>query len=170
MTVAASAPKTVQSPPGVPTGTHEYAWHQLRSAHLLLTERIEAELAAAGLPDIAWFDVLLAMDESDELIRPKDLLCRISVTKSGLTRLLDRIEKEGLIERRHCSTDRRGVYLALTPAGRATLARMRPVRDRVFREDFAEVLGEEDATALISLLGRVRESVIESRDGRTSRG
>lgn len=152
-----------ESPAGVPEGIHEAAWHSLRGAYLLLTERFEAELAAAALPDLAWFDVLLAMDRSEALVRPKDLLCRVSVTKSGLTRLLDRIEKDGLIERRHCDADRRGVYLAVTDDGRQVLAKMKPVRDRVFAESFAGVLDEDDAAVLSDLLRRVRESVLEHR-------
>lgn len=149
---------------GVSEGVHEAAWHSARSAYLLLTERVEAELAAAGLPDLAWFDVLLAMDQGEALVRPRDLLCRVSVTKSGLTRLLDRIEKDGLIERRHCDADRRGVYLAVTDAGSEVLARMKPVRDRVFAENFAAVLDEDEATLLGELLGRVRDRVLESHE------
>lgn len=81
------------------------------------------------LPPLAWYDVLVTVDARPAPVRPKDMLCQVSVTKSGLTRLLDRIEKAGLIERTYCPSDRRGTFIAITGAGKDTLAEMRPVRE-----------------------------------------
>lgn len=141
---------------------HDAAWQALRGTYHLLTERFESELSAADLPGLAWFDVLLMMERTGHPIRPKDMLCHVSVTKSGLTRLVDRIEKAGLIERSHCPSDRRGTFLSITDEGRETLARMRPIRERVFAENFTGVLGPDEAAQVTALLDRVRASTFAS--------
>jgi DNA-binding MarR family transcriptional regulator len=136
------------------------AWQALRHSHLALFERVESALSEADLPDLAWYDVLVQLDGSASPQRPKDLLGHVSVTKSGLTRLLDRIEKAGLIERSYCPSDRRGTFLSITKEGRKTLSQMKPVRDRVFDDHFVETLSTEDAEMVSELLGRVLTSTI----------
>ena len=64
----------------------------MRTTYLLISERFEKELADADLPDLGIFGVLVALSEAPEPSRPRDLLCKVNVTKSGLTRLVDRIE------------------------------------------------------------------------------
>ncbi len=141
---------------------HDAAWQALRGAYHLLTDRFEKELTEAGLPGLAWYDVLLMMEKTGGPIRPKDMLCHVSVTKSGLTRLLDRIEKAGLIERSYCPSDRRGTFLSITDSGRETLENMRPVRERVFGENFTGVLTPNEADEVTALLGQVRDSTFAS--------
>lgn len=135
------------------------AWQALRGSHQLLVDRIGRELSEAGLPELSWYDVLTRLDEPDTPLRPRDLLCHVGVTKSGLTRLLDRIESAGLLERRRCPSDRRGTFLAITDAGRETLAAMRPIRDGVFEQHFEGVLSRDDAARVADSLGRVGASV-----------
>jgi DNA-binding MarR family transcriptional regulator len=135
------------------------AWQALRGAHQLLVDRVGRELGEAGLPELSWHDVLARLDESELPLRPRDLLCHVAVTKSGLTRLLDRIESAGLLERRSCPSDRRGTFLAITDAGRETLTAMRPIRDGVFEQHFEGVLSRDDAAHLADSLGRVGAGV-----------
>jgi DNA-binding transcriptional ArsR family regulator len=92
---------------------YEDAWQSIRATHQILSDRVGVELSEAGLPELSWHDVLSRLDESPEPLRPRDLLCRVGVTKSGLTRLLDRIEAAGLVERLSCPSDRRGTWLAM---------------------------------------------------------
>ncbi|MGK2933519.1 MAG: MarR family winged helix-turn-helix transcriptional regulator [Solirubrobacterales bacterium] len=136
------------------------AWQSIRNTHLAVVEKVELSLADADLPGLAWYDVLSRLDKSASPTRPKDLLCQVSVTKSGLTRLLDRIEKAGLIERSYCPSDRRGTFLSITKEGRKTLAEMQPIRDRVFDEHISSQLSPADAEAITELLGRVSSSVL----------
>ena len=136
------------------------AWQAVRNAHQTVVERIEGELSEAGLPGLAWYDVLVKLERSAEPVRPKDMLCQVSVTKSGLTRLLDRIGKAGLIERSYCPSDRRGTFLSITDEGRRVLSEMRPIRDRVFEEHFADSLTREEAEMLSEMLTRVSVSAI----------
>jgi DNA-binding MarR family transcriptional regulator len=140
------------------------AWLAVRNSHQAVVERMAQELSAAGLPDLAWYDVLLTLSESASPLRPRDMLCHVSVTKSGLTRLLDRIEKAGLVERSYCPSDRRGTFLTITDAGRETLAEMQPIRDRVFHEHVSENLSPEEAELVAELLERVASSAVDHLD------
>jgi len=135
------------------------AWQALRGSHQVLVDQIGRELSEAGLPELSWHDVLARLDASETPLRPRDLLCHVGVTKSGLTRLLDRIESAGLLERRSCPSDRRGTFLAITDSGRETLAEMRPIRNRVFEQHFEAVLSRDDAARIADSLGRVGASV-----------
>ena len=134
------------------------AVRSLMRARNVLVERVEAALAADDLPRLSWFDVLNALDEVEGgRLRPRDLGVAVALTPSGLTRLLDRIQAAGLVERQECPSDRRGHLIALTPAGRRTLELMRPVYDRALGEAFASV-SDEDAAMLSSVLDPVMAS------------
>ena len=147
---------------GAPESAHEAAFQAMRSTYLLISERFEKELAEAGLPDLGFYGVLLALSGSESPSRPRDLLCKVNVTKSGLTRLVDRIEKAGLVERTYCPSDRRGTFLVITDEGRETLALMQPVRDRVFQENFIDLVGQEDAETVARVLTEVSNGIYES--------
>lgn len=134
----------------------------MRSAYLLISERFEKELAEEGLPDLGFYGVLLALSDAPEPSRPRDLLCKVNVTKSGLTRLVDRIEKAGLLEREYCPSDRRGTFLKITDEGRQTLAKMQPVRERVFRQSFVDLVSEEDAKTVARVMDHVSCGTYES--------
>ncbi len=147
--------------------SHEAAFQAIRSTYLLISERFEKELAEAGLPDLGFYGVLLALSGSEHPARPKDLLCKVNVTKSGLTRLVDRIEKAGLVERSYCPSDRRGTFLGITEKGRKTLEEMQPVRDRVFRESFMDLVSAEDAETVARVLTAVSRGIYKSLEAET---
>ncbi|HLZ72894.1 MAG TPA: MarR family transcriptional regulator [Dehalococcoidia bacterium] len=122
----------------------------------MLTDRLEAELLAErGLP-LAWYDVLfqLSLAPGGER-RMQELAGAVLLSKSGLTRLVSRMEQAGLVERRPCPTDLRGTIAALTPAGAATLRRARPVHLRGIREHFARHLSDEEARTLRAAFGKL---------------
>ena len=133
------------------------AWRALSSAQAVLSAQVELGLADEELPPPRWFDVLAALDaaESNQL-RPRDLNCHVALTKSGLTRLLDRLVEAGLIERHACETDRRGHYVELTDAGREMLGRMSPVYERALAESFGTDLSSDEVETLAGLLFRAR--------------
>ena len=162
MCFMAQATATENERVATPDSAHEAAFQAMRSAYLLISERFEKELAEAGLPDLGFYGVLLALSESSEPSRPRDLLCKVNVTKSGLTRLVDRIEKAGLLERAYCPSDRRGTFLVITATGRETLARMNPVRERVFREGFVDLVDEDDAEIVARTLENVSRGIYEA--------
>ncbi len=132
------------------------AWRAFLTAHAVLTDVLEAELQAErGLP-LAWYDVLfqLSLAPGGER-RMQELAGAVLLSKSGLTRLVARMEQAGLVERRPCPTDLRGTIAALTPAGKAALRRARPIHLRGIREHFANYLSDEEAQALCSAFAKV---------------
>ena len=135
------------------------ALRSLLRARTTLLDRVETALRADDLPPLAGYDVLCALDEADENgLRPRDLGYEVALTPSGLTRLLDRIAAAGLVERKVCSSDRRGFTVTLTPSGRDTLELMRPVYLREVQAGFASLLSDEEAKVIRDALERVSAS------------
>jgi DNA-binding MarR family transcriptional regulator len=132
-------------------------WRVLLNAHASLTGQVEAALAAAGLPPLSWYDVLWSVERRPgKRMRMGDLATSVvTISRSGLTRLVDRIEAEGLLERQPAPDDRRGTEVAITPAGTALLRRMWPVYAGVLRERFAQRLTPEQARAVRDALAPV---------------
>ena len=112
------------------------AWNTIVRVRARVAARAEDALAEAGLPPLVWHDVLRVLDEATCGIRMFEVAEAIVMSRSGLTRLIDRLEEAGLAERRYCPSDRRGSFLAITDAGRETLQRMRVVYEGVIREEF----------------------------------
>src|ERR1039457_4404977 len=98
---------------------HLQAWHALLRAQAGVARNLERELMAAeGLP-LAWFEVLLVLDQAPEgAIRLQRLMDTVLMTKSGVSRLVDRMEAAGLVARSGCPSDRRWALRLLTPVGR----------------------------------------------------
>lgn len=121
------------------------AWRAFLRAHSMMLRRITRDLEDAGLPPLTWYDVLAAVDEAEERrLRQVEIAERILISNSGLSRLVDRIEKAGLIERIACPEDRRSIFVAITPSGTEMLDRMRPVYARGVAEDFLPALGTNE--------------------------
>jgi DNA-binding MarR family transcriptional regulator len=117
------------------------AWRALLNAHARLTARVEDALAAADLPPLAWYDVLWPLYRAPgHRLRMGVLAAEVTLSRTGLTRLVDRIERDGLLRREPAPEDRRGSYVVLTRAGTAMLRRMWPVYERVLDESFAPAL------------------------------
>lgn len=117
------------------------AWRAFLRAHSTMLRRIAADLEEADLPPLTWYDVLAALRDSDGALRQVELAERVLLSNSGLSRLIDRIEKAELVRRTACDTDRRSFYIELTDEGRAMLERMWPVYARGIAEDFLPALG-----------------------------
>jgi DNA-binding MarR family transcriptional regulator len=114
------------------------AWRALLNAHATVTTLVEAALADAGLPSLTWYDVLWPLYRAERRrLRMGALADNATLSRTGLTRLVDRLEREGLIRREAAPEDRRGSYVVLTAAGAALLRRMWPVYEAVLDEAFA---------------------------------
>lgn len=103
------------------------AWRGLLRTHALVVKRLDADLEAAhGLP-LTQFEVLLVLDRADgRRMRMCDIAESVVLSRSGLTRLVDRLEREGLVRRVSCEHDARGAFALLTDAGRRRLDEARP--------------------------------------------
>src|SRR3954469_6516131 len=116
---------------------HLDAWRSLLNVHARITDEVERALADADLPQLAWYDVLWALQRAPEKALRMGALADqvVTISRSGLTRLVDRIEAEGLLLRRASPGDRRAVEVAITSAGAKLLRRMWPVYERVLRDN-----------------------------------
>lgn len=117
---------------------HQEAWAALFEAQRTVVLQVERELAAAGLPPLAWYDLLYTLyREPGHRVRMHEIADQVLMSRSGLTRLADRVEQAGLIARRQCAVDRRGLELELLPAGREMLRRLWAVYGDVVARSFA---------------------------------
>jgi DNA-binding MarR family transcriptional regulator len=136
---------------------HREAWLALARAHAAITGRMQEALTAAGLPPLAWFEVLATLAEAPEQrLKMGDLAEALVITRGGLTKLVDRLIKAGLLERTFCETDRRVSYATLLPAGAELLEEMRPVVSGELDVAFAGNLTEGQADELRETLERLR--------------
>lgn len=132
------------------------AWRSFLRAHATVVRRLEAELLAEhGLP-LATYDVLVQLSESPgRALRMTELADRVMLSRSGLTRLADRLERDGLIVRRACPSDARGTLAVLTAAGLARLRETWPTHARGVAEHFSDRLNESELATLAELLGKL---------------
>ncbi|HEV7769098.1 MAG TPA: MarR family transcriptional regulator [Solirubrobacterales bacterium] len=149
---------TVAIGPAAPT-PHGEAWGALTRTHAAVTQRLQDALAQAEFPPLPWYEMLATLAESPEQrMRMGDLAEALVITRGGLTKLVDRLIKAGLLERTFCETDRRVSYATLMPAGAELLAEMRPVVVAELQVAFSANLTARQADELTHTLERVRGS------------
>ena len=103
---------------------HGEAWGALARTHAAVTQRLQEALAQGDFPPLPWYEVLAAVAEAPEQrMRMGDLAEALVITRGGLTKLVDRLVKAGLLERTFCEADRRVSYATLLPAGARMLGR-----------------------------------------------
>ena len=121
------------------------AWRGLLRAHAGLVKALDAELEAEhGLP-LTSYEVLMHLAKApDGRLRMAELADRVLLSRSGMTRLVDRLEREGYLERSTCSDDKRGAYAVLTRSGAETLASVRPTHLANVRRRFLSRFSEEE--------------------------
>lgn len=131
-------------------------WRTFLVAHAAAIDRIEDDLGEAEVLPLSWYDVLLALYEAPERkLRMHELASAILVTRGGLTRLVARIEKTGILRREPDPADGRGLYAALTDEGLEALRVTWPVYARGIAEHFGQHLGDEEVDVLDRALCRV---------------
>src|SRR5438270_13970477 len=131
-------------------------WTALMQGQALIadavSERLEAE---AGIP-LAWHEVLVRLaDAPDGHMRMQELADSIWLSKSGLTRLCDRIEEAGYLSRASCPTDRRGTFAVITDTGRAKVREAAPIFSRASEDLFLQHLSGRERDALRSAMRKV---------------
>jgi DNA-binding MarR family transcriptional regulator len=132
------------------------AWRGLLRAHARLVKALDANLEAAhGLP-LSHYDVLVQVSGAPgERMRMCELADGVLLSRSGLTRLVDRMAKDGLLERCACEDDARGSFACLTDAGRARLQEARPTHLAAVRELFLSAFSDDELARLAALWERV---------------
>ena len=139
-------------------------WQAFLRASTRLMERLDAELEPQGV-SLADYEILVHLAEEPAAeLRMTELAARTLVSRSGLTRRLDRLVDAGLVERRSCPTDRRGVLAVLTSAGRRRLEESAPTHVEGVRRHFLSQLGDHDLRALAEALNAVVDSAGQPTD------
>ncbi|MDX8435017.1 MarR family winged helix-turn-helix transcriptional regulator [Mesorhizobium abyssinicae] len=134
------------------------AWARLMRVSRQLVERAEDALKASGLPPLAWYDVLHELAEAGEGgLRPFQLIERTLFAQYNISRLLARLEADGLIEKLPVADDGRGQNIRITSSGRETRRRMWAVYGRSIAELVGARLPVEELETLATLLGRLRD-------------
>jgi DNA-binding MarR family transcriptional regulator len=139
---------------GLSGGRHR-AWGALLMAHARATERVGRRVEAEGGLPLDWYDVLLVLEYAPERrLRMGELAEHVLLSRSGLTRLIDRIEAAGLVERHLCPSDRRAFEAVLTDKGHAAREQSWPIYARAIADGFGSRYSEEEAQHLAGLLAR----------------
>jgi DNA-binding MarR family transcriptional regulator len=146
---------------GVLEQGREEAWRALITAHAAAVEGIERGLVEAGLPPLGWYDVLLELSAAPgRRLRMHELARAVVLSRSGLTRLVDRLERAGLLRREPDPADGRGSFAVLTDEGAGMRQRMWPVYAKGIAEHFGAHVTDEEAEVLSRALGRVRSACV----------
>jgi DNA-binding MarR family transcriptional regulator len=138
------------------------AWAGLLHAHANLVRQLDADLTAQHGISLSAFEVLhrLARTELGRM-RMSDLAQVVLLSPSGLSRLVDRMEAEGLIGRVACATDGRSIYATISERGRTRLAEATPTHEQGIRERFLRHFDEAEIARLAEFWGRVAPSCAE---------
>jgi DNA-binding MarR family transcriptional regulator len=132
------------------------AWARVVRVRDALVAAVESDLKTAGLPPLAWYDVLLELSRAEGgRLRPFEIEKETLLAQYNLSRLLDRLEREGLIRREPYLDDARGQWVVITEKGRILQARTWKVYARSIQQHIGEKLDEKAAAALAALLGRL---------------
>ena len=134
------------------------AWARLVRAEQTVLGGIEAALKSAGLPPLSWYDVLLELGRAaDGRLRPLELERRTLLAQYNASRLIDRMEKAGLVERLPHPEDVRGQLVAITPEGRALQRRMWKVYGPAIAAHVGDKLSRAEASELTRLLKKLAD-------------
>ena len=143
-------------------------WRVFIECAFALIDILDAELQAERGITLVWYDALVHLEDATDGLSMTELANRILASKSGLTRVIDRMEADGLVLRERPPQDRRVVKVLITPTGRKTLRDARAVHHRGIQEHFVQHLNARELAALTAALEKVRDHVRPLRPGRVS--
>ena len=141
---------------GLLEGERLAAWTRFLKAHSAITRRLERDLADAHGLTLSDYDVLLQIARAPERrLRPVEIARAVLLTRSGITRLVQGLERGGLVERVECPDDARGSLVVLTAAGLELLRAARATHLEGVAELFSDRYSDEEHEALGALLDRL---------------
>jgi DNA-binding MarR family transcriptional regulator len=132
------------------------AWRGFLRVHSAVAKRLDAQLESEHALPLSSYEVLISLQSAPaRRLRMAELADRVLLSRSGMTRLVDRLERDGLLARDSCAADARGCFAVLTDAGHELLARARATHLDGVRRAFLAHLGEDDLQQLAGLWERV---------------
>jgi len=132
------------------------AWRNFLTAHDTLIDAIDRELLAADRLPLHWYDVLIELVEAPEnRLRLHELAQKVVLSRSGLTRLVDKLEAAGFLRREVAADDRRGAFAVLTDTGKDAVRASWPVYSKGIATYFASHITEEEAQTIRDVFARI---------------
>ena len=132
------------------------AWRGLLRVHSAIAHELDRELQEAQALPLTHYEVLIYLHAAPgRRLRMSELASSVLLSQSGVTRLVDRLERDGLVARERCDDDRRGLFARLTPAGVARLAKARPTHLAGVRRLYLQKFSDEELAELAELWERV---------------
>jgi DNA-binding MarR family transcriptional regulator len=163
--LAAAAAPTGAYDPSELTPAELGAWRGLLRVHAALEKALDAELAAEHQLPLSSYEVLITLRAAPgRRCRMAELADRVLLSRSGMTRLVDRLEREGLLERDTCTSDGRGCFAVLTDAGDQLLTRARPTHLAGVRDRFLRHFSGDELTTLASWWERLLPGAAEGAE------
>lgn len=138
-------------------------WRAFLAAQAAILPGIESELGGTMDVSLGDVEVLVALNEDGGQMRMAELADSIRASRSGLTRRIDRLNRQGLVDRASVPSDRRGAYAVLTSSGERQLEDVLPRYHSVVSRRFLSILEPDERQTLIRLLERLADaSVVET--------
>jgi DNA-binding MarR family transcriptional regulator len=131
------------------------AWRSFLRTHASVVAALGAELEAERDLPLPWYDVLVSLSDAGGRLRMQELADRVLFSRSGLTRLVDRMVAAGLVSRERCEDDRRGTFAVLTTAGARRLREASGVHLRGVHDHFTRHLTDAEVSELRAALDKV---------------
>lgn len=136
--------------------TSQAAWRRFVVAHARIKRELDRRLESAGHVDLDVYEILLALETAEnQKLRMSELADRKAFSRSGLTRLADRLEENGLIKREPCLDDRRGSFAVLTDKGKKARKAAHPVFLEALEDTWGKFVTEDNADKLIEIFEQV---------------
>jgi DNA-binding MarR family transcriptional regulator len=131
-------------------------WVRFLATHSALTRELEAQLMGAHGLTLSDYDVLVQLARApDHKMRNIELAKAVVLTRSGVTRLVDGLERDGLVARASCPDDKRGTLIKLTDEGMRRLGDAAETHLQGVRELFLEKIGADGRASMDDLLGKL---------------
>ena len=143
-------------------------WRVFLESAWAVIDILDAEMQNERKLSLVWYDALVHLENAPDGLSMTELANRILASKSGLTRVIDRMEGDSLVRRERPPEDRRVVKVLITPTGLKTLQDARVVHHRGIQEHFVGHLNRRELAALTAALEKVRDHVRPLRPGRVS--
>lgn len=144
----------LKGPSRIPSDPVQRAWIALGRVSQAVREEVGQALKDAKLPDITWYTVLWELERAGHPTRPRDLAIPLFILPYQLSRLVDRMEQDGLVKRIACPEDKRGHLLEPTPEGYEMRKRMWAVYAPAM-DDAMKRIGDQEALELAQLLNKL---------------
>lgn len=139
-----------------PSAEATAAWIRLVRIQSRVLNAVEQDLKKAGFPPLSWYDALLELSRAEfGCLRPIELEKQMLLPQYGLSRLIDRLVDNGLVARKVCEVDKRGLVVEITEKGRELQKKMWTAYSAAIERHIGSKISDADATKLSTLLDQL---------------